>query len=149
MTRLGSLLAVSALALAATSPSAHAASLDVLVVNVSGTYSPALDTTYRARTLSMNGTASFVGTHGVLTTYSCAFVGTEIGTIAGGVGVMAGNCGPIFCNAAAYARAGFHTPWTCTDTIKVWPMLCAISFLPLPPATSAAMTCLGASAEVP
>lgn len=92
------------LVMVGTSPAA-AANVDVAVITGSGTISPGLSVVPVPQSISFSGSATVVGTHGVLTTYGCSFSGSDInGSIAAGVGTVSGSCGPISFDTCVFVR---------------------------------------------
>lgn len=81
--------------------------VDVLVVEGSGTISPGVGLIPGPQSISFDGTATVVGTDGVLVTYDCSFSGTDpAGSTAAGSGTVSGSCGPISLSLCIFVRVG-------------------------------------------
>lgn len=146
--RLRTLLAVTVLAVTAWAPPAGAAQADVLVLQGSGTFSPPLDATPTTRSISAFATLTVVGTDGIGSSYACLVTGTELGVVAGGVGYVGANCGPVACLPFVWARAGLHATWTCTGPTTVWQAVCTLTYHQVLPTFSFDMACLGGYGRV-
>lgn len=95
-----------AVALPASAP-AEALGANVYVMTGSGTISPGLGLVPIPQSVSFTGTAGYVSTFPVgLAGYPCSFSGAEFGSMAGGVGTLAGSCGPASYTNILYVRAG-------------------------------------------
>jgi hypothetical protein len=109
--------AIVAPAIALAAPAAQAANADGAVITGAGQILPGLTATPRQQAVNFNGTATVAGTHGVLTTYGCAFAGTDLeGSYAEGAGTVAGTCGPIGLNLCVFVRVAAVVPVVCADT---------------------------------
>lgn len=98
---------------AATAP-AHA---DAAVIQGSGTISPALGLDIEEHSVSFSGTATSVGTDGILADYACSFSGTGFGNILGGPGTVSGSCGPLEFALCAFVLTGAVVDVVCTATV--------------------------------
>lgn len=87
----------------ATAATPHA---DVAVIQGSGTISPPLGPLVEAHSVSFSGTATVVGTDGVLATYPCSFNGVGTGNILGGPGTVSGGCGPLVLELCVFVLTG-------------------------------------------
>jgi hypothetical protein len=112
-----------AAALACTVPSAHAATIDAVTITGSGGFAPGLGALPAAEAVWFAGSATVLGTSGVAVVFPCQWAGTSVESIAGGVGAVAGNCGPVPLRSCTYVRAGTQFDMTC-----VGPLLSAAHF---------------------
>ena len=137
-----------------TSP-ATAADADVLVVQGSGTISPGLELVVPGpQSVSFTGTATVVGTHGLLATYPCSFSGSFLAAIlVTGTGTMSGQCGPIAFSACIVAWAGGEWMWHCTDigivSAETTTWDCVFTPTNSNPTTSYDLVCGGVYASAP
>lgn len=129
-------------ALLAGSPAA-AAGADLAVITGSGTISPGLNETPRPQSISFTGTATVVGTDGVLATFGCSFTGSDLaGSVAEGVGTVAGACGPIAFPTCAFARVGVEVQVACASTTpSVGAAVCIFTPNNTNPTTSYGLIC--------
>lgn len=97
----------------ATAATPHA---DVAVIQGSGTIDPALGTAVEAHSVSFTGTATVVGTDGVLATYACSFNGVGTGNILGGPGTVSGGCGPLVLELCVFVLTGAVVHVACPKT---------------------------------
>lgn len=89
----------------AATPAVAAPNADVALIQGSGTISPGLGAVPEAQSVSFTGTATVVGTDGVLATYGCSFSGTDLaGSVAEGVGTVSGACGPLAFSTCVFVR---------------------------------------------
>ncbi len=143
--RLRSLLLVVATVLpfAATPVPSHAA--DAFTFSGNGTISPGLGVTPVPQSFSMTGTATAVGTDGVLTTSSCSFSGYDnAGSLAEGFGTMSGACGSWYwCRVGVYVRVGHHKVIICVEAVSVGQMQCVFVPTDVNPTTKFSFTCAG------
>ena len=115
---LGAAVAMPLTLIAASPAAAHPAHADVAVIQGSGTISPGLSATAlpAQQSISFTGTATVVGTEGVLATYPCSFGGTDLaGHPAEGVGTVSGSCGPISFTTCVFVRVGVVVAVVCAD----------------------------------
>jgi hypothetical protein len=133
-----------------TSPAA-AASADAAVIQGHGTISPGLTPVPTQQSISFTGTATVVGTDGVLATYPCSFTGTDLaGSLAAGVGTVKGNCGPLDFTTCVFVRIGAEVQVICADTgVSVGAAVCVFQPDQINPTTSYTLTCGAVAAEAP
>ena len=109
------------------------------VITGSGTISPGLTEIPTAQSIAFTGSATVVGTEGVLATYPCSFSGSDLaGSVTEGAGTVAGSCGPlvydcvfvrigvevqVVCPVAAAAVCVF-TPTT-TNPVRSYDLICS------------------------
>ena len=134
------------LVMVAASP-ATAAEANMFVMQGSGTITPGLSATLQSQSVGLVGTATMVGTHGVLTTYGCSFSGSFFGNLAGGTGNLSGTCGPMPLACAFVFVLG---KWigACAGSVTA-AINCTVVYTTLNPSTSFDATCLGQSVKVP
>lgn len=115
----GAVALASPMLLAVTTPAAAhpLPHVDVATIEGSGTISPGLGATPSAQSISFDGTATVVGSDGVLTEYDCAFSGEDpAGSAAAGAGTVAGSCGPIVLELCVFVREAAHVDVECVST---------------------------------
>jgi len=89
---------------------------DAAVITGSGTISPGLGPVPAAQSVSFTGTATVVGTDGILATYGCSFSGTDLaGSLLEGVGTVSGACGPLAFNTCVFLRIAAEVQVVCAD----------------------------------
>ena len=122
MTRLrrarDAVLSAAALPLAVATPAAAhpLPHVDEVVVQGSGTITPGLGPLPEPQSIAFDGTATVIGTDGVLTTWSCSFSGESPGSsTTHGLGSVSGACGPIGL-LCAYVRIGAIVAVECVGT---------------------------------
>lgn len=131
---------------------AVAANVDTAVIQGSGTISPGLGLTPSPQSISFTGTATVVGTDGVLATYSCAFNGTDpAGSTAAGSGNVSGACGPLAFASCTFVRVGAHVDVVCTGGAGTGGAYakCVFRAHSVLPTTSYDLTCKAEVALVP
>lgn len=116
----GSFLAAAAFVLPATvtmlQPAAAATPhADVAVIQGSGGISPALGALVEEHSVSFGGTATAVGTDGILATYGCSFAGVGTGNILGGAGTVSGGCGPLSLSLCVFVLTGAVVDVVCPE----------------------------------
>ena len=90
--------------------------VDALVIQGSGTISPGIGVEPDEQSISFTGTATVVGTDGVLTTETCSFSGTDpAATIPLGSGTVSGSCGPISLSLCVFIRIGVIVQVVCAE----------------------------------
>ena len=115
----GAVALASPMLLAVTTPAvAHPLPhIDVAVIQGSGTISPGLGATPSPQSISFDGTATVVGTDGVLTSWDCSFSGSDpAGSVAAGAGTVSGSCGPVAFEICVFVREGAHVDVSCAST---------------------------------
>jgi hypothetical protein len=135
-------------------PPATAVDADTFVMQGSGTILPGLTLVPQQQNLSFSGTATVVGTGGVLSTYSCSFVGNDLaGSTAESVGTMSGGCGPWWCDVWVYVRVGGFKKWICIRTgnpqFGLQGMNCVWTPTDVNPTTRYSLVCHGIRALAP
>jgi len=96
------------------------ASADTLVISGSGTVSPGLAPVItRPQAITFTGTATVIGTDGILATYACQVTGTGLNdNMAAGVGYLSGSCGPISFSSCTFVRDHADTNVQCLDAAR-------------------------------
>jgi hypothetical protein len=120
---------------------AAAANVDVAVIQGSGTISPGLTEVVQAQSVNFTGTATVVGTDGVLATYDCSFAGSGFGNAAGGVGNVSGACGPAVFPSCTFAFTAVHVTVACAPTAAAAD--CVFTPNNVRPTTSYGLVCEG------
>jgi len=135
------------LTLIAASP-ALAAGQDVGTISGDdGVISPGLGVVPEAQNFSFGGTATVVGTDGVLATYPCGFTGHDIaGSAAAGVGDFSGGCGPIQFTSCNFVRAAVAVVAACVEattapSVKVGAGACVFTPTDTNPTTKFGLLC--------
>lgn len=128
---------------------AAAAYVDVASITGSGTLSPGLNATVQTQSISFTGTATVVGTDGVLATYPCSFSGSGSGNAAGGTGVVSGSCGPINFPACTFVFTGVHVTVACPVTTGVAAADCVFTPTNVNPTTRYNLVCGAFIVQVP
>lgn len=121
---------------------AAAANVDVAVIQGSGTITPGLSATPQNQSVSFTGTATVVGTDGVLATYTCSFAGTGFGNALGGIGSVSGSCGPVVFPSCTFVFTAVHVTVACPPTIAASD--CIFTPTTLNPTTTYDLLCEGA-----
>lgn len=145
----GAAIAMPVMLIAASPASAQTA--DVAVIEGAGTISPGLGAVPEAQSVHFEGTATVVGTDGVLASYSCEFDGTDLaGSVAEGVGTVHGTCGPIALDLCVFIRVAGVVLVICPDgVIEVGAAVCVFEPDDLLPTTSYTLICAAAYAKAP
>lgn len=145
--RFRTLAAALPLTLVAATP-ASAADANTFLMQGSGTISPGLGVNVSdAQSMNFTGTATMVGTHGVLATYGCSFSGSFVGNLAAGTGNLSGSCGPMPLACAFVYVLGMWVG-TCVGSVTA-AFNCTVRYNNVLPSTSYSATCLGQSVTVP
>ena len=141
------------LVLLGTSPAA-AVDANVAVISGSGIISPGLDIVPVQQSISFTGTATYVGTDGVLATAPCAFAGTDLrGSIAEGAGTVSGGCTPYNFSLCAFVRVFGVVVVVCANA-SVPPLtlgagVCVFTPDQVLPTTSYQLVCAAVVGEAP
>lgn len=128
---------------------AAAAYVDLAVIQGSGTISPGLTPAQQSQSISFNGTATVVGTDGVLAQYGCSFTGTGFGNMAGGTGNVSGSCGPVAFPNCTFVFTGVHVTVACPVNVGIGGADCLFTPNNINPTTSYGLVCEAALVQVP
>ena len=121
---------------------------DAAVINGSGSINPGLSEIPAAQSISFTGTATVVGTEGVLATYGCSFSGTDLaGSVAEGVGTVAGSCGPISFTTCVFLRIAAEVQVVCAELpVTIGGAVCVFTPTTTNPVTTYDLICAAAYA---
>jgi hypothetical protein len=120
---------------------AAAARADVAVIQGGGTITPGLTEVVQNQSVNFTGTATVVGTDGVLATYQCSFSGTGFGNAAGGVGTVSGSCGPVPFTSCNFVFTAVHVTVACAPQVAAAD--CVFTPNNIRPTTSYGLVCEG------
>lgn len=139
------------LVMVAASP-ATAAGADVLAIQGSGTIFPGFGLIPGPQSISFTGTATVVGTDGILATYACSFSGVLLANVVGGNGILSGSCGPVVLHPCSVVWIGTTLTGMCAETsaqVRWATFACVFSPTTVNPTISYDLVCAGAYAAVP
>lgn len=139
------------LVMVAASP-ATAAGADVMEIQGSGVISPGLGRIPTAQSISFTGTATVVGTDGVLATYACTFSGVLLANVVGGNGTISGYCGPMQFYPCSVVWIGTTLTGVCAETsarVRWATFACVFTPTTFNPTTTWDLVCAGAYTTVP